>query len=156
MRWRLINYMEVTKHKAWVVWYILKACRALIRRAIRHDLSKYSKYEAPHFEKALPSLRNLVYGSKEYMAAIESLGPVLKHHYRRNSHHPEYYDGVEGMSPLDLIEMLCDWKAATKRHATGNFSESLEVNATRFGYDGLRTHTFKSAAWEIGLLGSSK
>jgi hypothetical protein len=151
MKWKLIHVYETTKHRARVAWYVFKACWALVKRAIRHDLSKYSKYEAPYFEKSLPALRGLEYASKEYMAAIESLGPALHHHYRSNSHHPEHYDGVDGMSPLDLIEMLCDWKAATKRHATGNFGKSLEVNETRFSYDGLRTHTFKNAAREIGL-----
>ena len=150
-KWGLINTCETTKHKVWVTWYILKACWALIKRAIRHDLSKYSKYEAPYFERTLPLLRGLEYGSKEYMAAIESLGPALKHHYKNNSHHPEYYDGIDGMSPLDLIEMLCDWKAATKRHTTGDFGKSLKVNETRFNYSSLYTHTFKSAASEIGL-----
>ena len=151
VKWKLINVYETTKHKMWVAWYIFKACYALVKRTVKHDLSKYSRHEAPYFEKALPALRGIEYGSKEYMAAIESLGPALHHHYRNNSHHPEYYDSVDGMSPLDLIEMLCDWKAATKRHATGNFGKSLEVNEARFDYDGLRTHIFKNVAREIGL-----
>ena len=39
---------------------------------------------------------------------------------------------VNGMSLLDLIEMLCDWKAAGMRHANGNLSESLKINKERF------------------------
>lgn len=152
MKWKFINFVETTKHKTWVAWYLLKACAALIRRAIVHDLSKYSKDEAPFFEVALPKLRNLEYGSDEYKTAILSLGPALKHHDRNNSHHPEYWNGVESKSPLDTIEMLCDWKAATRRHATGNFSKSLEVNEKRFNYPPWKTYTFKTAAKEIGLL----
>ena len=30
--------------------------------------------------------------------------------------------------------MLCDWKAATKRHATGDVIRSIEQNQERFGY----------------------
>ena len=150
-KWGWIHIRETSKHKAWVAWYILKACRALIARAVKHDLSKYSKHEAPYFEKALPSLRGLEYGSDEYMAAIESLGPALQHHYKDNTHHPEHWGGIEEMSPLDLIEMLCDWKAATKRHATGNFGKSLEVNEGRFNYSSAHANAFRNAAREIGL-----
>lgn len=103
MKWRIINWIETTKHKGWVAWYMARVCVALIRRAIAHDLSKYSAEEAPYFEAALPRLRNLEYGSADYKAAIESLGPALKHHYEVNSHHPEYHGdfGIKAMSPLD-------------------------------------------------------
>lgn len=45
---------------------------------------------------------------------------------------PEY--GIRGMSLLDLIEMLCDWKAATLRHNDGDIRKSIEINQKRFGY----------------------
>ena len=40
---------------------------------------------------------------------------------------------IAGMSLLDLIEMLCDWKAAGERHADGSITRSLDVNKKRFG-----------------------
>lgn len=43
--------------------------------------------------------------------------------------------GVAGMSLLDLIEMFCDWKAATERHADGDLAKSIEINAKRFKLD---------------------
>lgn len=39
---------------------------------------------------------------------------------------------VGGMSLLDVIEMLCDWKAAGERHADGSITRSLAVNRGRF------------------------
>lgn len=36
------------------------------------------------------------------------------------------------MSLLDLIEMLCDWKAAGERHADGSMERSLRLNKDRF------------------------
>lgn len=42
--------------------------------------------------------------------------------------------GIRGMSLLDIIEMLCDWKAATMRHADGDLAKSIEINQKRFGY----------------------
>lgn len=38
------------------------------------------------------------------------------------------------MNLVDLIEMLCDWVAATKRHEDGDILKSLEINQKRFGY----------------------
>ena len=151
MKYKIINWLETTKHKTWVAWYLIKACRALLWRALVHDLSKYSRKEAPYFEKALPQLRALEYGSEEYKAAIASLGPALQHHYFVNSHHPEHWQGIKYMSPLDLIEMLCDWKAATRRHATGDMSKSLSINAERFYYDQDHEIAFRRDAREIGL-----
>lgn len=41
---------------------------------------------------------------------------------------------VLGMSLLDLLEMLIDWKAASERHKTGDIRRSIELNQVRFGY----------------------
>lgn len=157
MKWRVIHWLETTKHKLWVAWYICKVCTALIRRAIVHDLSKYSSHEAPYFERALPRLRNLEYGTEEYREAISSLGPALSHHYNNNTHHPEYWamrdkPGVYLMSDLDRLEMLCDWAAAVRRHKTGDLGKSISINAERFGYDHDRELGFLRDAREIGLL----
>jgi hypothetical protein len=42
--------------------------------------------------------------------------------------------GLHGMSLLDILEMLCDWKAATLRHHDGDIRRSIEINQGRFGY----------------------
>lgn len=39
---------------------------------------------------------------------------------------------ISGMSLLDLVEMFCDWKAATERHADGSILKSIQVNKERF------------------------
>lgn len=155
MKWKIINFIETTKHKMWVAWYLFGACVALFKRAVTHDLTKYSKFEAPYFERALPTLRNLEYGSDEYRAAIKSLGPALNHHYDNNSHHPEYYSsdfGISAMSPLDHIEMLCDWKAAGKRHKTGDMKKSLKINRGRFNAAMSLHNALERDAKEIGLV----
>lgn len=38
------------------------------------------------------------------------------------------------MNLVDLIEMLCDWKAATLRHDDGDLIKSLKHNQERFGF----------------------
>ena len=50
-------------------------------------------------------------------------------------HHPNYYDdGIKGMDLVDIMEMVCDWKAASMRHNDGDIDKSLEINQKRFGY----------------------
>jgi hypothetical protein len=81
---------------------------------------------------------------------------VNSHHPEHNQYaecdicferYPENYDGrcnacmngtftlrpdINKMTLLDIIEMLADWKAATERHADGDFKRSLEINRKRF------------------------
>lgn len=42
---------------------------------------------------------------------------------------------IQRMNLLDLLEMLCDWKAAGERHVNGSIENSLKVNRERFGID---------------------
>jgi len=42
--------------------------------------------------------------------------------------------GLHRMSLPALLEMLCDWLAATKRHNDGDIRKSIEINQKRFGY----------------------
>lgn len=41
----------------------------------------------------------------------EKIDKAVEHHYKSNSHHPEYYGSAAEMSKKDLIEMVCDWAA---------------------------------------------
>ena len=40
---------------------------------------------------------------------------------------------LRGMTLVDLLEMICDWKAATMRHIDGDIYKSLVDNKKRFG-----------------------
>ena len=72
-------------------------------------------------------------GSIEYKESLEKLGPILEHHYANNRHHPEHFkNGIADMDFVDLIEMFCDWKAASMRHNSGNIRKSIELNKKRF------------------------
>jgi len=39
------------------------------------------------------------------------------------------------MNLVDIMEMLCDWKASSARHNDGNIRTSLELNKDRFNID---------------------
>jgi hypothetical protein len=107
----------------------------LLHRAHVHDRSKLRDPERAVFDEYSPKLANTTYGSEEYQRYLEEMGKALDHHYRENDHHPEYHpNGIHDMDLLQLIEMLCDWIAATRRHNDGNIILSIEKNAERFGY----------------------
>jgi hypothetical protein len=143
---------ETLKHIRRVQQLLGTLATDLIGRAARHDASKLVSPEAEVFEEFTGKLKNSTYGSDEYKSFLAGMKPALDHHYAANPHHPEHYpDGIRGMSLLDLIEMLADWKAATERHADGSLARSLELNQKRFGYsDELRailTNTAKAMGW---------
>lgn len=102
-------------------------------RGVEHDRSKLMSPEKEMFDAVTPKLKILTYGSDEYKAALAEMGDALKHHYANNSHHPENKsNGIDGMSLLDIAEMLADWLAATERVADGDILKSLEINRERF------------------------
>jgi hypothetical protein len=122
-------------------------------RAFRHDDSKLKSPEKECFDEVTGALKALTYGSLEYKEQLAKLKPALDHHYANNSHHPEHYDnGIDGMSLLDLIEMLCDWKAAGERHADGSMQRSLTVNQSRFKISEQLQSILWNTAQELGWL----
>jgi len=105
----------------------------LLRRGSLHDLSKMMPPEVAAFTKMTPELSGLTYGTPEYDASKVMLGDALQHHYAKNRHHPEHFKrGIRDMNLLDILEMFCDWKAASERHADGNIRKSIQNNASRF------------------------
>jgi hypothetical protein len=120
-------------------------------RSLLHDQSKLDEPEKSMYDEFTPKLRGSTYGSNEYKGFLKDMGDALQHHYAVNSHHPEHYEnGINGMSLLDLIEMLADWKAAGMRHANGNIEQSLEINRKRFGMSDQLFEIFKNTVKELG------
>lgn len=106
----------------------------ILLRSGNHDKSKLENPEKAVFDKMTPLLKGLTYGSPEYKESIAKMKPALNHHYAKNRHHPEHFkNGVNEMHLVDVVEMLCDWKAATERHADGDIVKSLQINKDRFG-----------------------
>jgi len=105
-------------------------------RGEEHDESKLLPPEKAIFDEYTPKLKNSTYGSDEYKEFLSGMGEALKHHYENNRHHPEHFlNGINGMTLIDLIEMFCDWKCASERHADGDIYKSIEINSKRFNLD---------------------
>lgn len=126
-----------------------KVISDLQQRQMLHDQSKLVSPEVEIFDEYTPKLAGSTYGSEEYKGFLKGMRVGLEHHYFNNRHHPEYFafEGIEfgeqevssgrairRMNLLDLLEMLCDWLAATKRHNDGDIRKSIEINQKRFGY----------------------
>lgn len=121
-------------------------------RSSDHDASKLQEPEKSMYDEFTPKLKTSTYGSDEYKIFLKDMGVALKHHYENNSHHPEHYEnGINGMSLLDVIEMLADWKATGMRHADGDIQKSLEINKKRFNISdqlaGILENTVKELGW---------
>lgn len=126
---------DTTQHIFEVQTNISKIIVELHSRLLDHDKTKLESPEKEIFDEATPKLKGLTYGSEEYKKVLEEIKPALDHHYQQNRHHPEHaLEGIYGMNLVDLIEMLCDWMAATKRHNDGDIMKSIEINQKRFGY----------------------
>jgi hypothetical protein len=123
----------------------------LIVRAERHDASKLMEPEKSGYDQLTIALKDVEYGSDAYRAALADAKPVIEHHYAVNSHHPEHYEnGIAGMSLLDVIEMLCDWKAASERTKQGSIAQSLGHNRMRFQIDDQLAAILENTVKELG------
>lgn len=81
---------ETLGHIAEVQGYLSLIADKLYIRGLDHDASKLQSPEKELFDEWTPKLKELVYGSDEYKAALVEMGPALRHHYQKNNHHPEW------------------------------------------------------------------
>jgi hypothetical protein len=143
---------DTINHMGKVRGRIAEITNALIARGSVHDISKLQEPEKSGFDVLTAKLATLTYGSPEYRAALDEGKATIAHHYSVNSHHPEHWpNGIAGMSLLDVVEMLCDGKAASERTAQGSIAQSLAHNKQRFGIDdqlfSLLANTVKELGW---------
>ena len=124
---------DTMDHKNKVKDFMNRCIDDLVYRAENHDNSKLESPEKEYFDEFTPKLKDTTYGSKDYQKCLDGLKVALDHHYEVNSHHPEHYEnGVNGMTLVDLLELICDWKASSMRHEDGDINKSIEINKDRF------------------------
>ena len=106
----------------------------LQKRAELHDKSKLSSPEKETYDKYIPMLKPVKYGTKEYYEIRDKMAQEgTKHHYEVNRHHPEHFENsdISKMNLIDILEMFIDWYAASQRSDTG-FEKGLKNNCERF------------------------
>lgn len=142
---------ETYKHIQAVQANVLLFVQKMMERAVKHDASKLEEPEKEYFDKYTPILEELEYGSDEYEQSLKAIDPALQAHYAKNDHHPEHYpNGVNGMTLMALVEMFCDWKAATERQNDGNLRKSLEHNREKYGLSDQIYEIFENTMKELG------
>ena len=107
----------------------------MLDRALVHDASKLEEPEFSQYASVTDEFEKHPFGTDGYFKAKEKISDAVKLHYSKNNHHPEYYpNGIENMDLMDIVEMLCDWKAATLNHKTapGNMVTSLEYATEKY------------------------
>jgi hypothetical protein len=129
-RYKTLRHMETVRN------YLNAVITELLHRGERHDQTKLESPEVEAYDVITEGLRGLTYGSEEYRDILKAHKPAIDHHYHFNRHHPEFFmdDSYRGMTLIDLLEMICDWKASTLRHGDGDIYKSIEINQQRFGY----------------------
>lgn len=105
----------VARHRFWIkqTFELLKMSNALHNteelqvRIDAHDLSKYGPEEALGY--------SIMIGQNGYFRKLKgkdkaSWEKALRHHYRSNSHHPQFW-GIEVMKEIDLEQSIIDMLA---------------------------------------------
>ena len=102
-------------------------------RSKDHDMSKLEDPEKETYDKYIPLLQKVKYGTPEYNKLKDEMAETgVGHHYLVNRHHPEHFEnGVEDMTLFDIIEMFFDWYAASLRSDTG-FEKGIAMNVRRY------------------------
>ena len=148
-----MSQAETRKHIARVNELLHLMVKKLLDRGVAHDLSKLSEPEAETFDRVTDRLSDLKYGSDEYNACLAEMKPCLDHHYAKNRHHPQHFpNGVTGMTLVDVVEMICDWKASSERQNDGNILKSIEHNSGRFGIDHQLTQILINTVNALGFV----
>jgi len=129
-----ISNHETFVHIQRVQRMLLTAACELNIRALEHDQSKLCSPEVEIFAENAEILNQIEFGSAEYDKCRERVQEALKHHYQNNRHHPEHFlSGIDGMNLIDVLEMVIDWMASTKRMKGGDIEKSIEILSNRFG-----------------------
>lgn len=129
---------EVHTHIGLVRLFLGGVTEALHVRGLKHDASKFSEIERSIFSAHTENRDAVPFGTPAYYEHLERVRPALEHHYKENDHHPEHHNGgIEGMHLINLIEMVCDWMAASMKTPDGDIRDahaSIDANQERFGY----------------------
>jgi hypothetical protein len=146
---------DTLRHSLRVGELMVDVIGELCERSVKHDLSKTKPPELAYFDEHSERLGTLTYGSEEYRAELRAMRPGVDHHYQANRHHPEFFaDGVAGMTLMDLVEMLADWRAAGERHGDNDIGlqASLKIQQNRFGLGDQLFSILQNTAAHLGWL----
>ena len=128
----IYHYMDYIQHTQWLMEGMSYVITNLLTRLLTHDRSKIGPDELDLYAKIVPGFKGLVYGTKEHEEHGKKLGPAWQAHCLDNRHHVEHFEnGLHDMHLLDLIEMVCDWRAASLRSGKFDYETSVKQFANK-------------------------
>lgn len=128
----------IVKHKQRIVKWMEVFINELRHRAAVHDNSKLEEPELSGW-KAMDREPRYQYGTKEYYDKVARYKWLMELHWRRNRHHPEYWQIWQYRRDRDLIdyiEMLVDWLSySDKKLSYRQARELVAKQAARYHMD---------------------
>lgn len=132
----IYHYKDYIQHIQWLMEGMAWVQGQLMLRMLSHDRTKIGESELDAYAEIVPGFKNLQYGTEEHKAHGKRLGPAWKHHTEHNRHHPEHFEsGISDMTLIDLVEMVCDWRAASMRGGYFDWERSLDQAKKNHGID---------------------
>ena len=88
----------------------------LRERGLLHDASKFTPAERePYIWLTHYHLCRQTGEPFQYPPGVaDMVSTAIQHHVTTNRHHPEFHSHPDDMTPVDLIEMVCDWTAMSQ------------------------------------------
>jgi hypothetical protein len=147
------RYLEdVTQHTNWVVKYITEFIHQLEKRGEQHDADKFASPIKDVYSKNFDALMEVPYGSEEYnrITGSSQFKAAFKQHTENNRHHTQHFkNGVDDMNLVDVVEMLCDWKAASDRSKT-SILDGMKLNYKKYKIDGTAQKWLENTIKDLG------
>lgn len=123
---------DTLDHKTKIGTLMLDISRDIMQRALVHDNSKLlDPTECEGFSNY--DLSTVPFNSPEFNEMKKKMEPAIDHHVTTNRHHMEYHGcDVTNVTLVDLLEMLCDWRAAGMRRSDSSIERSIETMGDRY------------------------
>lgn len=124
----------IISHKRAVQRWMQKFGIILLKRGEEHDNSKLEEPEFSGWCKMDEEPR-YPYGSYEYNEKIKRFHPLFVEHWKKNRHHPEYFNyNFEDMDLIDMVEMLCDWLSYRDCITYSEASKLVSTQCDRYNF----------------------
>ena len=153
----MLTLLTIMRHRNMVNYALNEMADELRTRGRVHDLSKLQYDEFVGYIGINVAARQYEFGSDELKAAIAEQGDSVRLHYRRNQHHPEWYDSPDSMTLMNVIEMVIDWWAASMAYggnSKGDVRRSRDEMYKRYEFsEGQRWVIDQMVDWIERMLG---
>lgn len=131
-----ITLKYIYEHKAGVQKWLSLFSSELYRRGLEHDNSKLKEPELSGW-RAMDQEPRYKYGTEEYTKKIHKYEWLMKLHWSKNRHHPEYWDlhkDEKNRDLIDIIEMMVDWLSYRDHISYTEASELVKKQTKRYNF----------------------